>query len=232
MLAGACGNDSSSSSGRAPLGSPPDPGPVPDDDGLDDATRQRVVASTARISGVACGRLSVGSAFAVADDLLATNAHVIVGVDEIRVDLPDGRTLTGQPAAFDAVADLALVRVDGAAFVPLPLGDAADDTVGALVGWEDDPRPDPTPFRIDRPVTVRIERVGASDRIERPSWLLAADVETGDSGGALVDADGTVVGIAYAATTRNAGVGYAVRATELQSLIAEGLPASVVVADC
>ena len=132
LFAGACGagGEASPTTGRPPLDSPPDPGPVPVDDGLDDATRDRVIASTARISGVACGRLSVGSAFAVAHDLLATNAHVIVGVDEIHVDLPDGRRLDGHTAAFDPVADLAVVRVEGAGLVALPLGDADDGTVG------------------------------------------------------------------------------------------------------
>lgn len=222
VLAGGCGDDTADVE-RPPLGSPPFAGEVPSSDDLDPDRRDEIAASTVFISGIACGRMSEGSGFAVADDLVATNAHVVAGVDEIRVDLLDGRRLPATPVAFDADDDLAILRVDGAELVPLTLGDAADGTVGALMAWEGPGEPDPTPFRIDRPITVRIESVGSVERIERPSWLIAADVESGDSGAALVDDAGVVVGISYAATTRDEGVAYAVRASELTELIAAGI---------
>ena len=231
----ACGDDgggAAPTSTRPPLESPPDPGPVPGDDGLDDETRDAAIASTVRVAGIACGRMSEGSGFAITDSLVATNAHVVVGVDPVQVDLVDGRRLDAEVVAFDAGADRALLRVDAHDLVPLPLGDADDGTVGALIGWEADPAPHPTPFRIDRPITVRIEEVAGVERVERPSWLLAADVESGDSGAALVTADGTVVGVAYATTTRNAGVGYAVRAEAVEALLAAGLSSTVDVPGC
>ena len=77
---------------------------------------------------------------------------------------------------------------------------------GAVFGWEPGPTVDPTPFRIDRPVTVRIEAVASDERIERRSWLLAARIEAGDSGAALIDPTGTVVGVAYATTARGAAL--------------------------
>jgi S1-C subfamily serine protease len=48
---------------------------------------------------------------------------------------------------------------------------------------------------------------------------VAADIDSGDSGAALVDQSGVVVGIAYATTRRDAGVAYATRASELQRLL-------------
>ncbi len=228
----ACGGDETVEPDRPPLGSPPDPGEVPDSDGLADDLRDRVLASTVRISGIACGRSTEGSGFAVADTLVVTNAHVIVGLDEPFVELLDGSRLAAVPVAFDPIIDLAVLRVAGASFVPLPLGDASDDTVGALFGWERGPEPEPTPFRIDRPVTVRIEAVASDERIERRSWLVAAFIESGDSGAALVDHDGVVVGIAYATTTRGAGVGYAIRASELEGLMADGLDDNPVIPGC
>ncbi len=217
---------------RSPLGSPPEPGAVPETDGFSSDFRDRIAESTMRVSGIACGRSTQGSGFAFADHLVATNAHVIFGVDDPVVELVDGTELAAVPVAYDAVRDLAVLRVDGANFVPLPLGTAPDQTVGALFGWEKGPVPDPTPFRIDRPVTVRIDAVGSDERIERKSWLLAAMVESGDSGAALVDRDGVVVGIAYATTTRGSSVGYAVRATELEALIATGFDDNLIVPSC
>ena len=101
-----------------------------------------------------------------------------------------------------------------------------------MFGWEEGPLVDPTPFRIDRPVTVRIEAVGSDERIERRSWLVAAQIEAGDSGAALIDGSGTVVGVAYATTTRGSSVAYAVRAVRLEALIDDGFNANLAIPDC
>ena len=185
---------------RPPLASPPDPGPPPNSDGLSADVRQDVARSTVRVTGIACGSTTEGSGFAVGGDLIATNAHVLVGLDTPTIELGDGTSLAGDIVAFNVIDDLALIRVHGADFEPLPLGPAGDGTVGAVFGWEPGPTVDPTPFRIDRPVTVRIEAVASDERIERRSWLLAARIEAGDSGAALIDPTGTVVGVACATT--------------------------------
>jgi S1-C subfamily serine protease len=234
VLAAGCGSDISGEppAGRPPLASPPDPGPPPDTDGLTADVRQNVARSTVRVTGIACGRTTEGSGFAVGRDLVATNAHVLVGLDTPTVELGDGTSLDGEIVAFNVIDDLALIRVRGTDFKPLPLGPADDGTVGAVLGWEPGPTIDPTPFRIDRPVTVRIEAVASDERIERRSWLLAARIEAGDSGAALVDPTGTVVGVAYATTTRGSSVAYAVRAERLEALITEELDPDLVVPDC
>lgn len=234
VLAAGCGSDTSGElpAGRPPLASPPDPGPPPDNDGLTADVRQDVARSTVRVTGIACGRTTEGSGFAVGSDLIATNAHVLVGLDTPTVELGDGTSLDGEIVAFNVIDDLALIRVRGTDFKPLPLGPADDGTVGAVFGWEPGPTIDPTPFRIDRPVTVRIEAVASEERIERRSWLLAARIEAGDSGAALSDPTGTVVGVAYATTTRGSSVAYAVRAERLEALIAEALDPDLVVPDC
>ena len=234
VLAAGCGSGASSESpsGRPPLASPPDPGPPPNSDGLSADVRQDVAQSTVRVTGIACGRTTEGSGFAVGGDLIATNAHVLVGLDTPTIELGDGTSLDGDLVAFNVIDDLALIRVHGADFEPLPLGPAEDGTVGAVFGWEPGPTVDPTPFRIDRPVTVRIEAVASDERIERRSWLLAARIEAGDSGAALVDPSGTVVGVAYATTTRGSSVAYAVRAERLEALITEGPDPDLIVPGC
>jgi S1-C subfamily serine protease len=205
---------------RPPLDDPPDPGPVPTDDGFTRSEREAIVAGTVRVTGFACGVEVEGSGFAVAPDLIVTNAHVLVGVAEPIVETVFASELAAVPLAFDPVNDLAVLRVPEADLRSFELGDAADGTVGTLVGWEHDGAPAPRPFRIDRPVTVRIEAVLGDERVERSSWLVAADVDSGDSGAALVDHSGVVVGIAYATTRRDAGVAYATRASRLEDLLA------------
>lgn len=234
VLAAGCGSvtSSESPSGRPPLASPPDPGRPPETDGLTADVRDDVAQSTVRVTGIACGRTTEGSGFAVGGDLITTNAHVLVGLDTPTIELGDGTSLAGDIVAFNVIDDLALIRVHGADFEPLPLGPAEDGTVGAVFGWEPGPTVDPTPFRIDRPVTVRIEAVASDERIERRSWLLAARIEAGDSGAALVDPSGTVVGVAYATTTRGSSVAYAVLAERLEALITEGPDPDLIVPGC
>ena len=232
VACGGGGDDEATPPDRPPLDSPPDPGPVPETDGLTDARRDEIAASTVRIDGIACGSTSEGSGFAVTEELIVTNAHVVLGLERPTVETLDGAVLEGRVVAFDAVLDLAVIRLEGADFTPLPLGTAPDGTIGAVFGWERGPVVDPTPFRVDRPVTVRIEAVGRDDRIERPSWLLAAEIEAGDSGAAVVDEDGVVVGVAYATTTRGSSVAYAVRAEALEELLAAGFNDNLIVPDC
>ena len=206
---------------------------VPDDHGLDDDLVADVLASTVGVSGVACGRTATGSGFALASDLIVTNAHVILGIDDIRIHTFDGGEVGAEAVAFDPVADLALLQVADVDFAPLPLSFAAGaGDVGMLVGWERAPFPDPTPYRIERPVTVRIEAVADTERIERPAWQLAAEVDIGDSGAALVDDNGDVIGVAFAASTEGGAVGYAVRATEVDALLAAGLDPNLIIPGC
>ena len=225
---------------RPPLDDPPDPGPVPDDHGISEADLAAAVASSVRVAAPACrGIVREGSGFGVGDgDLVVTIAHLMVGMEEPEVELADGRKLAAVTVAFDPVNDLAVLRVPGAGLRPLPLSEAAPDgTLGALLAWEAEGAPDPTPFRIDRPVTVRTEPVGGGDRIERPSWLLAADTEVGDSGAALVaELDGriTAVGVAWGASRRGGGgVAYATRSGAVERLLdSSDLLQPAVLPDC
>lgn len=211
---------------RPPLDDPPDPGPVPDDHGFTDGELAAAVRSSVRVYGPACrGIVREGSGFAVGDgDLVVTIAHLMVGMHEPTVELHDGRQLDAVLVAFDPVNDLAVLRAAGAGLRPLPLSEAVPDgTVGAVLAWETESSPDPTPFRIDRPVTVRTDIVNGDERIERQSWLLAAQTEVGDSGAALAaDVDGrvTAVGVAWGASRRGGGgVAYATRAGPLVALL-------------
>ncbi|MDW3218393.1 MAG: trypsin-like peptidase domain-containing protein [Acidimicrobiales bacterium] len=231
LVLAACGDAASSTDST--LSTPVDAVGVPTDHGLSETRLAEVIASTVGIEGVACGRLAHGSGFALTAELIVTNAHVILGMDEIRVFVFDGRELRGVPVSFDPDADLAILEVADADLVPLPLAaDAESGSIGAVFGWEDGPFPDPTPYRIERPVTVRIERVGGTERIERRSWLLAAEIDLGDSGAAMVDPSGEVVGVTFATSTATRSVGYAVRSSEIEALMARGMDANLTVPDC
>lgn len=225
LVAAACGDD-------APAAEPTGTG-IPETHGLSDAMLARVLPSTVGIEGVACGRLASGSGFALTEDLVVTNAHVILGIDEIVVHTFDGRELAATPVAFEPDDDLALLDVEGGGFTPLPLTDnASTGSTGVLVGWESGRAADPTPYRVDRAVTVRIETVGGTKRVERPAWLVAADIDVGDSGAALIDRTGEVIGVAFATSTVGEGVGYAVRSSAIEQLVAAGIDKNLSIPGC
>jgi uncharacterized membrane protein required for colicin V production len=93
---------------------------------LDNAELEDAAQSVARISGIAyaCGKSSTGSGFVVAPDRLVTNAHVVAGVDQPVVELPDGEALEGRVVYFDPVDDLAVIAVEGLTADPLGLAPA------------------------------------------------------------------------------------------------------------
>ena len=225
---------------RLPLSDPPDPGPAPEHHGLAPEELAAAVESSVRVSGPGCrGIVREGSGFAVGDgDLVVTIAHLMVGMSEPAVELADGRVLEAVPVAIDRANDLAVLRVDGAGLVPLPLTEVVPDgTVGAVLAWEAEGEPDPTPFRIDRPITARTDVVAGKDRVERPSWLLAAAIEVGDSGAALVAPVGgrlAALGVVWSASRRGGvEVAYATRAGALERLLASSdLDQRVEVPEC
>lgn len=229
---GEAGEPTASTSTRPPLDSPPDPGPIPAEHGVDPDLVERVGASTVRITGIACGRQREGSGFAVTGALVVTNAHVVLGVEHPMLHRPDERPIPAGVVAFDAVNDLALLHVDDVEFTPLPLGDADDGTVGAVFGWEPGPELEVTPFRVDRPVVVSIDAVGSDERVDRDAYLVAAEIEAGDSGAPLVDASGTVIGVALGQTVHDSSAAYAVRTAPISRLLDAGIDEAPARPDC
>jgi S1-C subfamily serine protease len=228
-LIAACGDDGISTATPTTIGE----SAVLRDHGLSDELMAEILSATVGVSGVTCGRLLSGSGFALSATLVVTNAHVIIGIEEIRVHTFEGETLTGVPVAFDADRDLAILEVDGAGFVPLPIADhAPDGSTGLLVGWESALFPNPTPYRIEKAVTVRIVPVGGTEPVERPAYLLAAEVDIGDSGAALVNQQGEVEGVVFATSVAGDGVGYAVRSSAIADVIAKGFDPNLTIPAC
>ena len=118
-----------------------------------------------------------------AGGIIITASHVIEGADVLNVTLADGRIVSGRVIATDPQADLALIRIDGQALPVVAL--ASLPVVGSAVQ------------AIGR---ERHARAGSILRIEergRDIHELSTDAlfHEGDSGGALVDGQGKLVGV-------------------------------------
>ncbi len=122
-----------------------------------------------------------------------TNRHVIVDGEDITVTLSDGRRVPAIVVGMDELTDIALLRVDADRLMPIAWGDSDRCKVGSPV-WAVG-----SPFGLDRTITFGI--LSGKHRMVRTSNqyqdFMQSDVAVnpGNSGGPLVDARGTLVGI-------------------------------------
>jgi S1-C subfamily serine protease len=199
----------------------PEVGPPPSEVPVPAEVVARAVASTSNIEADGCGGRHEGSGFAVADDLVATNAHVVAGADRIRARLPNGKLLRATIVAFDERRDLALLSVPGLGQRPLAIGEAKEGEGGAVLGYpggQDTVRVAPAIIRNEAP-TIGRDIYGRS-RTERQVLYLASQLQPGDSGSALINPRGQVVGVAFAIAPDRPGTSYAVDDSELRAMLA------------
>jgi len=173
--------------------------------------------STLQVEGEGCGFIQEGSSFVVAPDLLVTNAHVVAGVRHVMV-IDGGRSRAATPILFDPELDLAVLRVPGLAEAPLAVDRQflGRGTSGVVLGY-----PEGGPFAYspagitDAFVATGLDIYGRATT-DRDVYELDANVLPGNSGGPLVASgdgpglpNGTVIGLVFARSTTNSGVGYA-----------------------
>jgi Do/DeqQ family serine protease len=156
--------------------------------------------------------------------LVVTNYHVIEGMTQVKVALSDRREFEAQIVLRDPRTDLAVLRLKGADFPVLQLGDSDALEVGDFVIAVGDP------FGVGQTVTQGIvsalarTQVGISDY----GFFIQTDaaINPGNSGGALVDLDGKLVGINSAIYSRSGGsigIGFAIPVNMVKSVVAAAL---------
>ncbi|KAD4060135.1 MarP family serine protease [Arthrobacter yangruifuii] len=199
---------------------------VPPSAEVDSAALRTASASVLKITGTAyqCGQNQTGSGVVVADDRVVTNAHVVAGVNEPVVEVPDGSVLPGRVVYFDPSRDLAVLAVEGLSADPVPLGEPlADGTTAAFAGY-----PAGGPFRLQAANIEGLSSVAVRDIYGTSPevlevYTLAANVQQGNSGGPLLDVDGRLAGIIFAKTTSDQPIGYALSLAEVAPVV-DGAP--------
>jgi S1-C subfamily serine protease len=145
------------------------------------------------------------------DGEVLTNNHVIRGATSIKVtDVGNGRTYTAKVVGYDASKDVAVIKLQNASgLTTANLGDSSSVQTGdAVTALGNAGGKGGTPSVASGTVTALNQSITASDEgsganSEQLSGLIEtnADIQPGDSGGALVDAYGQVVGMNTAAST-------------------------------
>jgi S1-C subfamily serine protease len=215
--------------------------PDPSDDGelLDAYSRTLTQVAAALAPSVAAvqvtssqGRgapLGSGSAVALSSDgYLVTSAHVVAGGDGGRLDLADGRRLRFRVQGRDPLSDLAVLVAEHGDLHPARLGDASALRVGQLVVAIGNP------MGLAGSVTAGVvsalgrslpTRAGAQVRVIDDVIQTDAALNPGNSGGALADSSGRVVGINTALAGVGLGLAVPVNATTeriLGALVRDG----------
>jgi S1-C subfamily serine protease len=175
--------------------------------------------SVVRIGGTAyaCGQSQSGTGFAVADDRIVTNAHVVAGVAAPIVQAPDGTAREGRVVYFDPVDDLAVIATEGLGVAPLDLAEALGvGDRGVVDGY-----PYGGPYtrggaEVLAVSTELVDDITRTSSSPRSVYTLAAVVEPGNSGGPLLTLDGRVAGVVFAESSNDPELGYAMTNAELQ----------------
>jgi len=173
------------------------------------------------------GRRGIGGGSGVVitpDAFLLTSAHVVGSSGgRVRASFTDGRELVLRPVGADPLSDLAVLRSDEPAPAPAPLGDAAELRVGQLVVAIGNPH------GFESSVTAGVvsalgrslpTRAGGTMRVVDDVIQTDAALNPGNSGGALVDGRGRVVGINTAVAGVGLGLAVPVNATTSQIVAA------------
>ena len=177
--------------------------------------------SVFRVTGSACGLGVSGSGWAAAPNLVVTNAHVVAGMKDPRVDRRDGDYRDAVVVAFDVRDDIAVLRVAGLGASPLEAVAPAAGQAVAILGY-----PESGPFtaaagRIGQTSSVLTEDAYGRGPVNRRITTLRGDIRHGNSGGPAVDIRGHVQTTVFASRVGVDSQGYGVPTELVRAKLAD-----------
>jgi len=191
----------------------------PDPQLLADPGVRRARWSVLRVTGTACGLGVAGSAWIAGPRLVVTNAHVVAGMEDARVDRGNGKRLDARVVAFDPRNDVAVLRVPGLRGRALRLVNPTEGEGVAILGYPESGPFAASPARIGQTASVLTDDAYGRGPIRRTVTTLRGAVRKGNSGGPAVDSKGRVQTTVFAARIGSSS-GYGVPPASIRRALA------------
>lgn len=183
--------------------------------GLDIDDTADVVGATARVEAVGCQPSAQGTAVAVEPGIFLTAAHTVTGADSITLTT-DGGTIEAITLVLDTEIDIAVLGAADHEGPYLDLGPERVDGAVAIGVLRDRAMLESTELR--RVVWTQSTDVFGAGEVARLAIEVDAEIDPGDSGAAVVNSNGQVVGIVVS-DVRDAAITFAVHPHEIRPLI-------------
>lgn len=183
------------------------------------AVYERVASGVVRIETTSCDGGGVGSGFLVAENLIATVAHVVSGAVSIAIS-GGSVTTSGTVIGYDAGDELALIRTDtpiGGKVLRLGSREAAVGTDIGAIGYPLDGGESLSKGAVSGlGRTITVDGHSLYDLIQTD-----APINPGNSGGPLLTSDGTVIGLVEAKRIDAENISYAIPASQAAGRLKE-----------
>lgn len=177
----------------------------------------------------ACLTLMSGSGFVVAPQRVMTNAHVVAGADGVTVSVDD-QEFEATVVTYDPAADISVLDVPGLQAPPL---DFADDiawrgTDAVVLGYPGGGPFVAYPARVRGVVQLNGPDIYRTTTVFREVYTIRGTVGRGDSGGPLIDRDGRVLGMSFAAAMHDPEIGFVLTSKQVYPHVIDSGPAEPV----
>jgi S1-C subfamily serine protease len=176
-----------------------------------------------------CNRRLEGTGFVFAPQRVMTNAHVVAGTQRLVIEV-GGDRYDARVVVYDPARDLAVLAVPGLSAPILRFtGPARPGSDAIVVGYPLDGPYTAVSARVRDIRQVRGPDIYNDATVDREVYTIRATVRSGNSGGPLLAADGSVYGVIFAAAVDDPQTGFALTARESAPVVAAGRAASAAV---
>ncbi|MEU4562499.1 MarP family serine protease [Actinoplanes sp. NPDC023936] len=181
--------------------------------------------SVLKVLGAApsCSRRIEGTGFVYAGERVMTNAHVVAGTREVVVETSRGQ-LEGTVVVYDPKRDLAVLHVPGlkAPVMEFVSKEAASGASAIVLGYPQDGPYNAQSARVRDVSRITGPDIYDSGDVTREIYTIKSLVRSGNSGGPLIDPNGGVLGVIFAAAADDKNVGFALTADEAAGVAQTG----------